>query len=413
MKTVSTKEKYIWNTIGGLCSSFMSIILLLIVNQSMGNEIGGIFGFGYSHSQLMYTIGVFEVRPLQCTDVKEHFKFNTYFSFRLITCAVMFALTIGYIIFGGFTGERAMVIFYLCLYKLTEAFTDLYSAYFQQVDRIDYSGKTIAARALGASVTFSIVLIATHNLIWASASMTIISMILFVVYDFRIFNTMGNVRSKFHLAGMKELIITAFPLFLSTFIMMYINNAPKYAINRYCSDLVQNKYNILFMPAFVINMFSVFVFRPMLTTMTEEWNDGRIKSFVLDIGKVMLAIAILTLICFGGAFLLGIPVLSRMYHTDLSGDKIVLLLVMIYGGLNAVIVFLYYVIAVTRKQKYLIIAYLLGFLVAFLVTPVLVQQFEMVGAVIAAIISIAVPDIILLLILFILIKRRGETKELC
>ena len=52
------------------------------------------------------------------------------------------------------------------------------------------------------------------------------------------------------------------------------SNAPKYAINTYCTDVIQNRYSILFMPAFAINLFSQFVLRPLLTPMAKMWSGG-------------------------------------------------------------------------------------------------------------------------------------------
>ncbi len=404
--TASVKEKYLWNTLGGLASSFMSIILLIVVNRAIGNELGGVFSFAYSHSQLMYTIAVFEVRPLQCTDIKERFKFSTYFSLRVVTCIIMLILSVAYIMINGMIGTKAWTILLLCIYKVVEAYTDLYAAYFQQMDRIDYSGKTIVLRAVASSAGFILVLVITKSLIAAVGFMIVISILTYYLYDIIIWKDMGNNRKKMDLREVKPLILEAFPLFLSTFIMMYINNAPKYAINRFCTDLVQNKYNIIFMPAFVINMFSVFVFRPMLTSMTERWNENRIYDFVKDILKVFAVIFSLTVLCIGGSAVLGIPVLSVVYNTNLSGSLGVLLLVMVYGGLNALVVFLYYVITVTRKQRYLIIGYLSGFLISLIFAPLLVKKYEMMGAIFSAIISMSVLDAILIVILILIIKRR-------
>lgn len=66
--------------------------------------------------------------------------------------------------------------------------------------------------------------------------------------------------------------------------MNYLNNAPKYAINTYYDETVQNSYNILFMPAFVINLLSLFVFRPLLTDLAKDWEGENIKEFT-DIVK--------------------------------------------------------------------------------------------------------------------------------
>lgn len=88
--------------------------------------------------------------------------------------------------------------------------------------------------------------------------------------------------------GILGIYNACWPLFVSSFIMNYLNNAPKYAINTYYDETVQNSYNILFMPAFVINLLSLFVFRPLLTDLARDWEGENIKEFTDIVKKMMI-----------------------------------------------------------------------------------------------------------------------------
>ena len=200
-------------------------------------------------------------------------------------------------------------------------------------------------------------------------------------------------------------MISCFPLFVSVFVMLYISNAPKYAIDTYCTDVIQNRYSILFMPAFVINLFSQFVLRPMLTPMARLWTEGAVAAFRRNVGRMMAGIGAITLLGVGGAWLLGIPVLNLLYGVDLAADRPVLLWVMLYGGLNAVNIFLYDMIAVTRNQKKLAAAYLLAAGAVFILAPRMVQRWEMTGAVGASILSLGLLDLLLLGIMVSVLRR--------
>lgn len=405
---VSYKQKYIWNMVGSLCTSLMSVVLLFFVNRINGEEHGGIFSFAYSHAQLMYTIGVFEVRPLQSTDISEKYKFNTYYSLRILTCIGMMAISVGYIFFENLTGIHAWVVMILCVYQTIEAFTDTFSALFQQKDRIDYSGKTATYRACLSMFTFVVTLILTGNLVWACCIMCISSMAVFLFYDLRVWPLFNQVKIQFAFGSVHKLAVAALPLFASRFIMIYISNAPKYAINQYCSNVIQNKYNILFMPAFVINLFSTFAFRPMLVDITKDWDNGNIKKFVSYIVKIFLLISGVTILGGIGAYWFGIPLLSIVYGVDLDEYKMVLLLVMIYGGLNALTTFLYYVITVTRRQVWLILGYAVAMVIIIPLAPFLVQRYEMFGAAFSTVCVMLILNVVLAAILgvTILMKRK-------
>lgn len=378
---VTQKQKVFWNMMGSLCNALSSMILAIIVNRVIGGNAGGIFAFAFSNAQLMYTIGGFEIRPLQSTDVDEKFSFTNYFSLRIITCVLMMIITTIYIFVSGFGMEKAMTIWIVCLYKMVEAVADVFAGMFQQHDRIDLSGKTSTFRPTLSTICFGIVLVLSKNLVLAAASMIIASSMLFVFYDLHLKKKFFDVNIDFSVDNIKQLIVEAIPLFLAAFINMYMNNAPKYAINSFFSDKVQNYYNIIFMPAFVINLFSLFAFRPLLTDLARYWNESDLKPFKKIVRNILLWIGFMTVGCMIGAYLLGTQILGLLYGTSIMHLRLELVFVMITGGISATATFMYYVITVMRKQRLLLTGYGLGFICALVAPRLIVPAYELMGAV--------------------------------
>ena len=131
MKTVSDKEKFIWNMMGSLANALSTLVLTICVNRILGGASGGLFAFAYANAQLMLTIGLFEVRPYQSTDIDEKYSFNAYYTQRLITCIIMIAVAVIYAFASGFSAEKSAVVIFLVMFKSVEAFTDVYGARFQ------------------------------------------------------------------------------------------------------------------------------------------------------------------------------------------------------------------------------------------------------------------------------------------
>ena len=73
-------------------------------------------------------------------------------------------------------------------------------------------------------------------------------------------------------------------------------------------------YGAIFMPTSVINLVAGFVIRPYLTKLSLNWEMGRVKLFIKIIGRLSGIIAVLTVLAVGGAWVLGIPVLSLLYE---------------------------------------------------------------------------------------------------
>ena len=70
---------------GSLTNAAASVILLMAVTRSCGAAVGGVFSIAFAIAQLMLTIGGYEMRPYQSTDVTEQFSFRHYFTSRLFT----------------------------------------------------------------------------------------------------------------------------------------------------------------------------------------------------------------------------------------------------------------------------------------------------------------------------------------
>ena len=78
----SEKEIYIWNILGSLANAGLSVIILMVVTRTLDNQKADIFSIAWAISQLMATIGCYQIRVLQATDVEEKFTFRQYFEFR-------------------------------------------------------------------------------------------------------------------------------------------------------------------------------------------------------------------------------------------------------------------------------------------------------------------------------------------
>lgn len=403
----SEREKFIWNTLGSLSNAFASLILTICVNRIMGADSGGIFALAYSNAQLMLTISAFEVRNYQATDITEKYTFSQYFTFRLLTCAVTIPVILIYILQNNFSLDEAVIVFSLGIFKIIEAFADVYGGRFQQKDRIDISGKLLFIRVVVSTVLFVLLLYFTKNLVIASIGMMLTSFALFFLYDYRfVFEIDRGFPISFE--SIQSILKETFPLFVGAFIMMYISNAPKYAINDSYTNTMQNVYNILFMPAFIINLFSSFVFRPLLTRMAIYWKENELKPLLKIIIMMYIGIIGFTFFVMIAAGFLGIPILSFLYATDLSAYRIHLIVVMFVGGVSALMSFSNNVLVVMRKQKVLIPISIIAFVFALVAVPQIVKLYAIAGAIVSYGISIGIIVILYnFMIIISFIKRKN------
>ena len=118
------KNTFVWTALSGIVYSLQSLIFLIILTNLMGKSAAGLYSLGIMIANQMLTVGKYSVRNYQVSDINEKYTFDQYYTFRICTCAVAMLITIGWVIFGGYRGDEAVVIISLTVYKMAECMSD-------------------------------------------------------------------------------------------------------------------------------------------------------------------------------------------------------------------------------------------------------------------------------------------------
>jgi O-antigen/teichoic acid export membrane protein len=378
------RDSYIWNMIGSLLMAFQSVIMLMILTRTLGLLEAGVFTIAYANANLFLTIGRYGMRYFQVSDIRNQFGFAEYKMSRVISSIVMMGISIIYIIYAaqsnGYTMVKTQIIIWMCLFKLVDVLEDVFHGMYQKENRLDIASRVLSLRMVITIIVFGIGLIILKNLLISLIITTIVTTILFVLFTVWTFPYFGVKKRKADWNKVVKLLKVCFPLFVGTFFSFYIGNAPKYAIDAMLTDEIQACYGFIAMPVFVIGLLNSFIFNPMLYRMSMLWNEKKIKKFVLNtVGQVGI-VAVITLVCIIGAYLIGVPVLSWLYNTDLSSYKTELLILLLGGGFLGLSGLLNAVITIIRYQQSLMWGYAVVAVVAFVFSDKVVGTYQILGA---------------------------------
>ena len=136
-----------------------------MVTRSLDNESADIFSIAWSISQLMYTIGTFQIRTYQATDITEKFNFTQYLEFRLLTILFMMISSILYVNIKQYDIYISAIVIIICLYKAIDALADVYEGWFQQKERLDLAGKAVVWKIVIGVISFGGALYISGNLL--------------------------------------------------------------------------------------------------------------------------------------------------------------------------------------------------------------------------------------------------------
>lgn len=401
----SAKSIFFWNMMGSTCNAAFYMLLLMVVNRINGEVDGGVFSFGYAVAVLMWSIGSFETISYQVTDTAPLFSFGQYFGFKIVLCGLMMATSGVWLLLGARGIYENAVILLLCLFKALDAFSGVFYAQFQKYGRLDMGGRSLFFRVLLSMAAFTAVLLVTHDLIGGIVLSCVVEVVWIALYDMRLSARIVSLRPRFDLRAMGRLFVDCLPLFICSFLLIYLTNLPKYTIDAYYSAEVQSAFGALFMPASVINLMSLFIFRPLLTTMAFYWKDGRYTDFRKLIVRLFLAVLGLTAAAVVAAWLLGIPVLSRLYSVDLSPYVLALCIIMVGGGFSAGAVLAVNVLTVMRRQRLALVGYVLSGAVSAVIASALVKNFEMTGAAVLYTVSMLLVTVTFAVLIVVCMKN--------
>ena len=408
-KKPDDKYKYIWFTMGTACFALATLVMTIVISRLLGETQAGMFSVGLSIAQWLVTIAYFEIRTFQVTDVRNEYSFKYYLTLRILMCIITFLASIVYVVFNNYDIQKVIIILLVCLYKISDSIADTFEGEFQKEDRIDISGKSEFYRVFFSILVLVIAVAVSKNLILSLIIMNVVAYGMIVLLDISIAVKRVSVRMTGDMKRLWELVKMCIPLAVSTFLSTYIINSSKLSVDRVLGDEAQLYYTAVFMPNMVINLFFFFLFKPMQTAIAVNYYEKKYKNFWHIISKMILIITGFTFVCEVGAYILGIPVLSWLYGVNLKEYKLTLLLLLLCGGINAINIIFYYVLAIMRKQKYMTILYIIVCLVSFLIMDTMTGKMGLMGASLGYLILVSL--LAALLLVYIIIQTRRNTKN--
>ena len=354
---VTKKKNIIWNIIGITANAFISLFLLIIVNRINGINLAGVFSYAFSLACLFYVIAVYYNRVYQIADVKNDYNINEYLTSRFLTSIITLVLTIIFCLINGFEFLKSALIILLTLFKIIEAISDCYYGFIQKKDDLVYIGKSFFLKALVGIVAFLVIDLITNDLILSTIILITVNVsILFI--DIKKYYNLYNVKYKVTFKNIPNLLKGTFPIFLFTFLNIFLCNCQKYVIEYLLDESFQTIFAVIVMPATMLSLCGQYILTPFLNDLSNLYDKKDIKSFNKYINKINGIFLILGLFILAIAYFLGIPVLNIIYKLSLDKYKIAFLVIIVgavFFGLSTIISNSLTIIIRNKEQLYIYI----------------------------------------------------------
>lgn len=396
-KQPDDRQLFLWNMIGSGIYALSSMVLTYLTIRVVGADDGGIYAIGLTLAQMFIYIAYYEMRNFEVTDAKDKYIFTDYHVVKVINCIIMMMVSVGYVLLKQYSLHKAIVILLVCLYRMLDGYADVYEAQFHKDGRLDLAGKSMAYRTVVSVGVYFAILIMTKDLVMALVGAVISGIISLLICDVKVYQVLNRIEWNMDKQKMMGIWKDCFPLFIGMFLWTYLLSASRIAVDDVMSSEYQSYYQVLFMPVSVINLFAGFLIRPSLIPLTDNLKNKEFGQFWRTIGKILLELTGITIVCMLGAYLIGIPVLSIIVGCDLAEYRGLLTFLIFAGGFNAAAYTLYYVLTIYRERISIILGFGISSIVAFIISKPLTRIYDLNGAAWSYCISVIVLTVIFVL----------------
>jgi O-antigen/teichoic acid export membrane protein len=378
------RSAFVWNTAAGLLTAFQSVIWLIVITRTCDLAVAGVFTIAFALANQFLNIGRYGMRNFQATDTVSdgrapRYSFGEYLFSRTLTTGAMIVVALIYLAITapslGYPLDKVLAILLMTLLKAIDTMEDVFFGNYQQYGRLDVAGRLMFLRNAVTIVLFGLAIGVTADLVFSLALALVGSIVVLVV-------VLVYARRRYALpVGSKafswrptiRLLWDCAPLFVAGFLIFYIGNTPRYAIDAYSGDVTQALYGFIATPVFVVTLIAGFVYTPIVAPLSALWAKRQRQPFLRQFAVQVLWVLLITAVCVLLAWLLGVPVLSWLYNTDVSAYLQELCVLVGGGGFLALATLFTVGVTIVRKQNLLLISYGAVSLLAALSAPYAVQ----------------------------------------
>jgi len=396
---ISEQNKNIFfNTVGTFLYSFFQWLITIVIIRISTAENAGVYSLAYSLTNMFSLVATSGMRNYQISDILHKHTDGTYIMARVFTCIASFILFAVVLFFTGFSKATLVCCVMMMLFKIFEAFTDVFFGIMQKINAYKSICISLIIKGTLPFVLFC-ALLYFANLFWAIAGMGTAYLLILLFFDLPIIRYNRNFTAKIQLNDIKKILIRSFPLISVSLSYLYLTFITRYGIEKRYSTTELGYFSSVTVALTALSMLIVAalaVMIPGISTWYAQKQFTPIKKILLKIicGTVLL----ITLLYFSSSWW-GAPAL-RFLFGDVIFDYVYLLkpTLLASGFSIAIGVFAAILTAIQKRLETFIAAAAAAVFGTFVVAP-FIMRFGMTGSLYCLIAAWALQCLVMLVLL--------------
>jgi len=353
------RSNMLWNVIGSFGFIGAQWAMTILIVHLAGYYESGILSLGLSLTNVFTNIAYFCVRNYQVSD-RDRYSADTYVTHRVIMTLIAIFLYVGFVFVNGYDHYTTAFLILFMLYRVSEAFVDVFHGIDQRAWRLDIAGRSFLMRGVLTVLSFVAMEKLTGNLVITTLAMLCLVYAVILCYDvpraraierFRL--RMDEVITDGNGAACSSIISLTkecMPLFLYAVCLNAIVPIPRYFLEKMMGKEILGFYASVAIPASVIQLLSSYVFATFTKLFADHLAAGRKEDFLKLFRNLSAAIAALVALATVGSLVLGEWVLVFVFTEEIRSYAYLLAPTVLCCGLIAYIWFLGMLLTVMRDR---------------------------------------------------------------
>lgn len=135
------------------------------------------------------------------------------------------------------------------------------------------------------------------------------------------------------------------------------------------------------MPASIVNLFTLIIYRMYITKMATDWNNSNLKSFLKYTKQIILATLTVGIASLIVGWTIGLPILSWFYGlSEILDYRTALMIILVGGTFNALTGWFNTIFTIIRKQNIILYINLSVFILSLIIINPMVKHLQINGA---------------------------------
>lgn len=342
----------VWNALVNGAVAGLSFLVLALAARLAGEYWCGVVALALAVSQQLFTLGNFTMQDYQASDVNESRSFSDYVSAKLLSLSLMLSAAVAWVFLGNFSRDKMLALAALTLFQASDAFGMVFFARYWQRGHLSTACRVRFLKIVAFAGVYAVTLALWRLPLVALAAGACAHAALFFALDAPLLKRFGPL--DFRLPGRAALGIlwACAPLAANSFLVMFVNNGPRFAVDAVLGEGELAAFSALFMVSFAVSVCGDFLMNPQVVRLAKAVAAGDHPAACRIVGRQALLVAGLGVLALAVGATLGIPVLSWLFGLDLSGRRGVLLLLLGGGILVAYYQLAQTVLIVLRRQAW-------------------------------------------------------------